>query len=165
MLGQRDIKPGETAELKISYNTYKFPGKFEKYVTVFIDQEHQERRAIINLVGYVEPVPMGVLDVDPRKVSAGEIKINEPVKLLIMAKNTGDADLEITKVESKKSGMVFFDGATSGNMIIRPGEIREIPFEIVGKEAGRLLDYIMIYSNARNVTEQGYKVVVIATVE
>lgn len=108
---------------------------------------------------------MGVLEVDPRKVSAGEININESVKIVLMVKNTGDAAMSITKAESKKQGTIFFDGAKSGNMIIPPGESREIPCEIVGKETGRYLDYIMIHSDARNVTDQGYKVVVVATVK
>lgn len=164
MLDQREIMPGEKAELIIIYHTYKFPGKFEKYVTVFTDQGYQEKN-IITITGYVEAIPMGVLDVETRKITAGEIMINEPAILVIKVKNTGDADLEIMKAEQKKQGTVFFDGTKSGNMVIHPGETREIPFKIMGKEPGQYLDYIILYSNARNVTEQGYKVVVVATVK
>ncbi|OPX41807.1 MAG: hypothetical protein B1H13_00085 [Desulfobacteraceae bacterium 4484_190.3] len=105
---------------------------------------------------------MGVIEVKPRKVSAGEIKVGSPVKLTIKVKNTGDADMDITKVVSKKHGTVYFDAATAGKMVIRPNETKIIPVEIVAKKPGRYLDYVMIHSNARNVTDKGYKVVVVA---
>ncbi len=106
---------------------------------------------------------MGVLEVKPRKVSAGEIKVGTPATFEIGVKNTGDADMVLTRVVSKKQGTVYFDAGTAGEMIIRPGETRTISIEIVAKKQGRYLVYVMIHSNARNVTKKGYKVVVVAT--
>ena len=123
------------------------------------DQEKNK----IDITGYVKPIPMGVVEVKPRKISAGEIKVGSPVKLTIDVKNTGDADMDITKVVSKKHGTVYFDASTAGKMIIRPNDTKIIPVEIVAKKPGRYLDYIMIHSGARNVTDKGYKVVLVAT--
>jgi hypothetical protein len=106
---------------------------------------------------------MGVLEVKPRKVSAGDIKLETPAPLEITVKNTGDAAMAITKIVSKKHGTVYFDAGTKGKIIIRPGETRTIPIIIIAEKQGRYLDYVMIHSDARNVTNKGYKVVVVAT--
>lgn len=131
-------------------------------MTVFTDREERKQH-VIEIIGYVDPIPMGVLEVRPRKVSAGEIRVDRPAQLVIPMKNTGDADMIVTRVVSKKHGTVYFDATTGGDMSLRPGETREVPIQIVAAKPGRYLDYVMIHSNARNVTARGYKVVVLGT--
>jgi predicted component of type VI protein secretion system len=106
---------------------------------------------------------MGVLEVKPRKVSAGDIKLGTPAPLQINVENTGDADMAITKIVSKKHGTVYFDAVAKSKIILRPGEVRAIPIEIIVEKQGRYLDYVMVHSDARNVTTKGYKVVVVAS--
>lgn len=131
-------------------------------MTVFTDVTSQ-KESRIDITGFVKAIPMGVLEVTPRKVSAGEIKVGAPALLEIEIKNTGDADMVLTRVVSKKHGTVYFDASACGKMTIRTGETKTIPIEIIAKKQGRYLDYVMIHSNARNVTKKGYKVVVVAT--
>jgi hypothetical protein len=73
--------------------------------------------------------------------------------------------MEITKVVSKKRKTVFFDAAQSGRITIKPGDTHTIKASMVNDETGRMLDYIMIHSNARNVTAKGYKVILIGNFE
>jgi len=131
-------------------------------VTVFTDREKQ-KKVVIDIIGYVDPIPMGVLEVKPRKVSAGEIRVERPARIVIPIKNKGDADMVVTRVVSKKHDTVYFDAATGGKMSIRPGETLTVPIEIVAAKPGRYLDYIMIHADVRNVTAKGYKVVVVGT--
>ena len=106
---------------------------------------------------------MGVLTVTPRKVSAGEIKVGVAHALEIAVKNTGDADMDVARIVSKKHKTVYFDAQKGEKMIIAPGETKTFTIEVVAKKEGRYLDYVMIHSGARNVTKKGYKVVVVAT--
>jgi uncharacterized membrane protein len=164
VLGQHELQPGRTTTLKIVYNTYKFPGKFEKYVTLFTGPEGKKEHKI-TLTGNVDPIPMGVVDVDPRKLDAGDLTVGQAKIIPLVIKNTGDADMKITKVYSKKHKSVYFSTENNAPMIVRPGESEKIPLELVPEKPGRYLDYVMIDSDARNVTEKGYKVVVVGTVK
>ena len=164
-LGQSKLKPKESTELEITYHTYKFPGKFLKYVTVFTDIPAKSEY-VVNISGFVKAIPMGVLEVKPRKIALiGNLKTNSPFPFNIAITNTGDADMEVSKIVSKKRGTVFFDAAKRGKLIIKPGKTVHIETSIISEEKGRMIDYIMIHSNARNVTSKGYKVVLIGTFE
>jgi hypothetical protein len=164
VLGQHELQPGESTTLKIVYNTYKFPGKFEKYVVISTNaQEQKEHR--ITLTGNVDPIPMGVLEVDPRKIDAGSLSVGKTTTVPLVIKNTGDADMQITKVYSKKHATVYFEAVAGGPMVIRPGQTETISLELTPNKTGRYLDYVMIDSDGRNVTDKGYKVVVVGTVQ
>ncbi len=59
--------------------------------------------------------------------------------------------------------MIEVELMTGHTIRAHENQIYFFPIEIVAKKPGRYLDYVMIYSNARNVTNKGYKVVVVAT--
>lgn len=161
-LGKNTLKPGEKTSLEIVYNTYKFPGKFEKYVTLaWGDKGRQE--TVITMVGDVAPIPMGVLEVDPRKVEAGDMTLGKAVSLTIRIQNSGDAAMKVEKVTAQKSGAVFFDAAKSGTMTLKPGEEKTVAVSVTAVAPGNFVEYVMVFSDARNVTDKGYKVVVVGT--
>jgi hypothetical protein len=158
VLGQHELKPGQATELTIAYNTYKFPGKFNKFVTVYTDIDNQKELRI-DINGFVKAIPMGVLDVTPRKIALGKVNVGAEVPGTITVKNSGDAPMKITKAVLKKTKTVCFEGGMS----IPAGKTHTIPFSVTASKKGRFLDYILIHSDARNVTRKGYKVVVTAT--
>ncbi len=149
----------------ITYDTYKFPGKFEKFVTVFTDvNDKTEYR--VDLTGFVKAVPMGVLEVKPRKIKLGSgLKTGTPIPVSFKIKNTGDADMKVTRIVLKKQKAVIFDRYENAAVIIKPGESRTIETNVSTDKPGRMLEYAMIHSDARNVTKKGYKVVLTATFE
>lgn len=158
MLSRHELLPGQTTELTIVYNTYKFPGKFEKYVTVFTDGDPR-KELCISIHGYVKAIPMGVLNVEPRKIELGEVAVGVAKPGTITVSNEGDATVTVNRMVSKKYKTVYFNGSLS----IPAGKTQTIPFSVTAPEAGRFLDYVMIYSpDARNVTPEGYKVVIAA---
>ncbi len=118
---------------------------------------------VISLVGNVDPVPMGVLTVKPRKIAVGDIKINALTTFYLTMKNTGNAPMIVTRIVSKKFKTVYFDAILSREITIAPGESRTVEVTFKAEKAGRYLDYIMVHSNARNVTQKGYKVVIVAS--
>jgi len=161
-LGQTVLKPGEGTALEITYDTYKFPGKFEKYVTLAWG-EGGRKKTVVTLVGDVDPIPMGVLDVSPRKVSAGDMAVGQPVELSFGIKNIGDAAMKVDKVAAQKSGAVIFDAAKDGPMTLAPGQERRVTFSVTAAAPGSYVEYVLVHSDARNVTDKGYKVVIVGT--
>jgi hypothetical protein len=160
VLGQHGLKPGESTELTIVYNTYKFPGKFEKYVTVFTDSD-ATKELQIDMHGFVKAIPMGVLAAAPRKVEIGTVKVGKTASGTIVLNNTGDAAMKVTRVVSKKHKTVYYDGEVT----IPVGGSHPFPISVTAKKPGRYLDFVMVHSDARNVTKKGYKVIVTATAE
>ncbi len=154
------LAPGESVDLEITYTTFKFIGKFEKYI--WIQTKEVPEKYTITMTGDVTPMPMGVLEVQPRKVTVGDAKVGETTAAVIPVKNTGDATMHILKVESSKTNTVFFDSEKSEKIAIDPGQTKDVSITVTPAKAGRYMDYVMIYSDARNVTEKGYKVVVSA---
>lgn len=162
VLEKNSLQPGESAGLEITYNTYKFPGKFQKYVNVSWGNEEAEK-AVITMVGMVDPIPMGVLEADPRKVTSGSMAPEKPVKVQFSLRNTGNAEMTVTKIMSRNTGEVFFDSETNGPMKIKPGANRNVSITVTAHTPGEFLDLILVYSDARNATERGYKVMVMGT--
>ena len=155
-----ELAPGESVELEITYTTFKFIGKFEKFI--WVETKEIPEKYTITMVGDVTPMPMGVLEVKPRKVNVGDAKVGVATSASVTIKNVGDATMNIFKVASTKSKEVFYDSEKSEKIAIAPGETKAIPINVTPTKAGRYLDYVQIYSDARNVTEKGYKVVVAA---
>lgn len=158
-LGKASLEPGESTTLEVLYNTYKFPGKFEKYVTL-VPSSGSGSKTVITLRGTVDPLPMAVLKVDPRKVTAGDMKVGVPVRLNLTVVNTGDADLVIRQIAAKKAGETPYDAGREGPLRMAPGETRNLPIHVTARSEGDFLDCVLIYAGARNVTENAYKVVV-----
>jgi len=157
--------------LIINYATYKFPGKFEKFVTVFTDEaggtndkgEKIGKQYKIDITGYVKPIPMGVLEVEPRKVELGNLKIGTTTTYNLPIKNAGDADMKVSKVFLKKQDKDLLVENNLGELTIKPGETVYVACPVTSGEEGSYLEYVFIYSDARNVTEKGFKIVLIAT--
>jgi hypothetical protein len=155
-LGKRRLKPGESTELEITYQTYKYPGKFDKSVSVFTGPGGEEK-TVIRLVGKVDPVPMGVIAMEPRKTDVGLLTANKENEVQIVIKNTGDATLTVSRIESTTNDSVYFDAEKKGPMVLAAGEKKTAKFFVSPSQPGRFLDVIFIYSDARNDIGKGYK--------
>ena len=100
-------------------------------MTLFSGPEGKDE-TVIRLAGYVDPIPMGVIEMSPRKTELGDLRLNKENAIRIILKNTGDAPLTVTRIVSQK-------------------------FKTIPNEAGRFLDSLLIYSDARNDIGNGYK--------
>jgi hypothetical protein len=155
-LSKTSLAPGENTELLITYNTYKYPGKFDKTITIFTGPEGKEE-TIIHMLGNVEPIPMGVIAMEPRKTPVGELTVNSSNKVRIVLKNEGDAPFTITRIYSSRFKTEYFNGEGSEGITIPAGKKHTIDLIVTPKEPGRFLDTILIYSDARNDIGKGYK--------
>lgn len=117
---------------------------------------------IITMVGHVNKVPMGVVEVKPRKLIVGDMPLGRVTTKDLKIVNSGDAAMSLTKVVSKKFKTVYFDAEKAGAPLeVKAGGEAVIKMELKPKKAGRYLDFVMIHGEARNITKKGYKVVVV----
>ena len=149
------LEPGESTELVIHYKTYKYPGTFNKYVTVFTGAEGTEE-TVIQMVGNVEPIPMGVIRMEPRKTDVGELAVDRENEVQIVLENDGDAALTVSRIVSQKSDTEYYTARETAGIAIDPGRNAVIKLRVKPEEPGRFLERIVIYSDARNDIGNGY---------
>jgi hypothetical protein len=125
-------------------------------VTVFTG-DGKKNAQIIHISGFVKAIPMGVIEVTPRKINAGELTADSQNIVPIMIKNTGDAPLTITAIKSMKFKTTYF----TGNLVIPAGQAIPVPVTLRPTQSGRFLDIVLVYSDARNDIGRGYKAVLI----
>lgn len=147
----------------ITYNTFKYDGKFDKTVSVFTGHEGKDE-TVIRLVGYVDPIPMGVIELAPRKTELGNLAANKNNEVQIVLKNTGNAVLTVSRIVSQKFKTVYFDGEKEGPIVLAAGQHRTVKIVINPPEPGRFLDSILIFSDARNDIGKGYKGILVGEV-
>ena len=144
----------------INYQTFKYAGKFDKTVTIYTGPDGKDE-IVIRLKGFVEPIPMGKLEMVPRKTLVGDLKIGQENEVGLVLNNIGDAPLTVTKIVSRKFKMIYFDGSKSGDLIIEAGKTRKVHFKVTPPKSGKFIDIIMIHSDARNDIGNGYKGVLV----
>jgi hypothetical protein len=155
-LSKSSLDPGESTEILITYNTYKYAGKFDKTVTVFTGPDGKDE-TVIHLLGNVDPMPMGVIRMEPRKTVVGELTANKGNEVQIVLKNEGDAQLTVSRIYSSKFKKEYFSAGESGGIEIPAGKNHTINLVVTPSQPGRFLDTILIYSDARNDIGKGYK--------
>jgi hypothetical protein len=119
-----------------------------------------EEETRIRLIGTVDPIPMGVIRMEPRKTEVGDLALNEENAVGIVLENDGDAPLTVTRIVSQKSEAEYY----SGKIEISPGQAYTVKFAVKPGEPGRYLERIVIYSDARNDIGKGYSGLLSGTV-
>jgi hypothetical protein len=127
-------------------------------VTIFTG-DRKEDAQVIHISGFVKAIPMGVIEVAPRKVKVGEIKAGTQNQVQIIVKNIGDADLTVTAIKSMKFKTTYF----TGKLVIPAGMSVPVRFAVHPTRSGRFIDILLIYSDARNDIGRGYKAVLSGT--
>lgn len=159
-MDKTELAPGETATMVITYHTFKYPGKFDKTVHVFTGADGKTED-VIHILGYVDPIPMGVMEVEPRKVELGTLKAGLPNDVSLTVTNAGDAPMTVTALKSQKFHKTYWQG----ELVVPSGQSAQIAFTLEGLPSGRFLDMVMVHSDARNDIGKGYKAVLIGTVK
>ncbi|MEZ7196306.1 DUF1573 domain-containing protein [Pseudodesulfovibrio karagichevae] len=159
-LDKTKLAPGETATMVITYHTFKYPGKFDKTVHIFTGADGGTED-VVHILGYVDPIPMGVMEVEPRKVDLGTLKAGQANAVSVRVTNAGDAPMKVTALKSQKFGKTYWQGG----LTVPAGQSVNIGFALEGLAPGRFLDMVMIHSDARNDIGKGYKAVLLGTVK
>lgn len=128
------IEPGDTAEIRITYNPAGRPGKFEKQVKVYIGEKGESlsgnyEKIVISgkvlrsmaILQEFYPIAMGPLRLESDLVLAGELKKGTKRHYYLNLYNQGEAPIKpVTKNES--DGLTI----TVNPEILEPGEVGEL---------------------------------------
>jgi hypothetical protein len=161
VLGKHTLDAGEKTELKVTYATEGRPGAFEKRVTFTTNIPDQEKIEIFLMKGDVLEAPSAKISVDPRRVVIEGAERDTGKKQTYAIKNEGSLPLEITRIYMKDGTSVFFDGASEGNLVIEPNQVKTIDIQLdpdTGME--QVQNLILIECNARNAGASGYFLIV-----
>ncbi|MGK7345829.1 MAG: DUF1573 domain-containing protein [Candidatus Nitrospinota bacterium M3_3B_026] len=96
-LEKNRLAPGETALLRVEYDTAGRPGKFRKKVTVFGDDPENER-VHVYISGFVKRAPGPRISVEPSVLRVGEIPPGGPIPVKFTIENTGEKALTVSRV-------------------------------------------------------------------
>lgn len=160
VMDRTTLAPGETATMVITYHTFKYPGKFDKTVHIFTGPDGKTED-VVHILGYVDPVPMGVMEVNPRKVDLGALAAGKANAVALTVHNAGDAPMRVTSLKSQKFKKTYWQG----ELTVPAGQSATIDFSLDGLAPGRYLDMVMVHSDARNDIGKGYKAVLIGAVQ
>jgi hypothetical protein len=161
VLGKHTLAAGEKTNLEVSYATEGRPGIFEKSVIFTTDVPDQEKIEIFTMKGNVLEAPSAKIAVEPRRVVIKGADRTAGIKQSFDIKNEGTLPLEISRIALKDGPTVYYDGAVSGNIVIEPGQSKNIEINL-GPEEGteRVQKLILIDCNARNAGSTGYFLIV-----
>lgn len=91
------LAPGETATLRVEYDTAGRPGKFRKKVTVFSGDPENER-VHVYISGVVKRPPGPRISVEPGVLRAGETSPGGSIPVKFTIENTGEKDLTVSRI-------------------------------------------------------------------
>ena len=115
---------------------------------------------VIRLVGYVDPIPMGVIRVEPRKINIGSFQKGSKKEKNFKVRNIGNQSLEITKVYSA-TGKTLIIPKEEAKTRIPPKESMKLEITFQTTTMGPFVEVLLIDSNARNALKGQYAVMVI----
>ena len=161
MLGKHSLKPGEQAELKVSYDTEGRPGVFEKKVILTTNISGEEPLEVLTIKGTVNEAPSAKIAATPRRIALSGNDRRDGRKQAVAIENEGSVPLVITGIRSRDGRNVYFDGTAEGAITIKPAETKTVEIQLIGNTgAASEREYIQIECNARNAGDSGYFIIV-----
>jgi hypothetical protein len=159
MLGKHALNPDEKTELKVVFETEGRPGPFEKKVIFATNIPGLETVEVFSIKGMVKEAPAAKMRVEPRKIVLQGTEVNEGKNQVLSIANDGSIPLAVTMIRSRGAATVYFDGKKQGNIVVEPGQMKNIELKLAAKKE-QSQEYILIESNAKNAGKTGYILVV-----
>ena len=157
MLGKHSLKPGEQAELKVSYDTDGRPGPFEKKVYFTTNVSGEEEIEIVTIKGMVNEAPSAKIAATPRRITLAGNDRRDGKKQVVAIENEGSIPLVVTGIRSRDGRNIYFEGTIT----IEPAETKTVEIQLVGNAgAASEREFIQIECNARNAGDSGYFIIV-----
>ena len=162
MLGKHTLAPNEKTEIKVSYDTEKRPGPFEKHISLTTNIPGHEEIDIFVFTGNVEEAPGAKIAVVPRRIVLEGAERGTGKKQAFSITNEGALPLVITEIRSDDGKTVYFDGSKAGNITIESDQTKIRELQLPGIDGGQEKgEYILIYSNARNAGDSGFHIMIL----
>lgn len=159
MLGKHQLDPKEDTALKIVYDTDGRPGPYEKRIYLITNSLIQPR-LIITLKGEILPAPAALMTVEPRKINIGSLQKDAQKDIIFKVSNEGNRPLEITNIYSVTGKSLVFPKKEI-KTLIPPEAFLNYEITFKNNTTGPFVEVLLIDSNARNVLNGQYAVMVI----
>lgn len=151
---KRELKPGETANIMIEFNTNGREGKQVKQINVASNDTSKPLLTLM-LTGNVNAKPVEEPKVTGPKIQFltmqkdfGSVTEGDILPYVFIFKNAGDAELEITDVKTSCGCTAAIPSATK----LKPGEEAELKVEFDTKDrSGRISRTIQVTTNEKDV--------------
>ncbi|MGB3180092.1 MAG: DUF1573 domain-containing protein [Cyclobacteriaceae bacterium] len=149
------VMPGREGVITASYNSKNRPGAFHKSITVnsnaatpsyvlYIKGEAVKETDPEKLYTPEELANSPVISLAQREVNAGRVEANQPVPLRVRIENRGNSKLVISSVHSSCRCVAY---RASDDMIIQPGETKEVELRLQPPIPGLINNEVVIFSN------------------
>lgn len=136
LISAREVPPGETADLTVTFNSLRFQGKIRKTVTVYSNAP-ETPTVTFEMVGQVRPV----VSLEPRRLQVQGLVAGKPQTRLVRVANNSQRPLKITGVRTTDRQIE----AEMPKKAILPGEFAEIKVRLRWEEkGGRISGYLFV---------------------
>ena len=144
MLSSDNIKPGQSAELQITFNPTGYNGIVKKDVTIE-SNDPQLPKTKVTIIAEVEPIPSPQAFLSNSQWDLGLISHGDLPAFTFTIENKGELDLIIDKIDA--SEYIQYD--TEIPLTILPGEKQEVTFTYNSSqhELGEVRESVRIYCN------------------
>jgi hypothetical protein len=144
MLSSDNIKPGQKAELQVTFNPTGFNGIVKKDITIE-SNDPQLPKAKVTIIAEVEPIPSPQAFFSDSQWDLGLISQGDFSTFTCTIENKGERDLIINKIDA--SEYIQYD--TGIPFTILPGEKQEVTFTYNSgqHELGEARESVRIYCN------------------
>ena len=160
MLGKHTLKPKEETSLRIIFETEGKPGPFRKVVTLTTDLPG-EAELEVTVEGTVLEAPGARIRVVPRQLDLGTVVSGRVRVGPFTVTNQGDLPLVIGKIYVQGTGSTLYDGVKEGALVVEPGRTRSFEWSLEASPTkGDHEETIVIESNAKNASKEGYMIAV-----
>jgi hypothetical protein len=149
------VMPGKEGVITASYNSKNRPGAFHKSITVnsnaatpsyilYIKGDAVKETDPAKLYTPEQLAKSPVIVLAEKEIRAGKIEANQPIPLKIRVENRGSSKLIISSVHSSCRCVAY---RASDEMMIEPGETKEVELRLQPPVAGLIDNEVVVFSN------------------
>lgn len=144
MLSSDNIKPGQSAELQVTFNPTGFNGIVKKDVTIE-SNDPQLPKTKVTIIAEVDPIPSPQASLSNSQWDLGLISQGDLPAFSFTIENKGELDLIIDKIDASE----YIQYNTEIPLTLLPGEKQEITFTYNSgqHELGEVRESVRIYCN------------------
>jgi hypothetical protein len=144
MLSSDNIKPGQSAELQVTFNPTGFNGIVKKDVTIE-SNDPQLPKTKVTIIAEVEPIPSPQAFLSNSQWDLGLVSQGDVPTFTFTIENKGELDLIIDKIDASE----YIQYNTEIPLTLLPGEKQEVTFAYDSSqhELGEVRESVRIYCN------------------
>ena len=146
LISNREIAPGKTGEIKVTFNTKGYAGNQTKLI--YVDSNDPRRpKTQLAVKAAIEVPPRPQVELDRYSIDLGLILESEPIETEAKISNPGQQELS---VEFSHKSTAFFVGGkeVSPPLKLAPGENITVSMRITPRRAvGLMREYVLLRTN------------------